>query len=220
MLSNNKPISTYKFRKVVLCFCLDLTAVQTSKLLGINRNTINKYFNMFRQLVYIHQLDQMKKFVGEVEVDESYFGPRRLKGRSTRRGRGTHKQPVFGIFERNGRVYTEIIADCSIRTLRKIMTGKIDLGSTIYSDSWTGYNGLVDVGFDKHFRVNHKKNEFSNFKGAHVNGIESFWSYTKRRLTKFNGVKKNFHLHLKECEWRWSKPSQELESELLKLLKC
>ena len=220
MVSQNKPISTYKFRKVVLCFCLDLTAVQTSKLLGVNRNTINKYFNMFRQLIYSHQLDQMKDFVGEIEVDESYFGPRRLKGRSTKRGRGTHRQPVFGILERNGRVYTEIIADCSIRTLRKIMTGKIDLKSTIYSDSWTGYNGLVDVGFDKHFRINHKKDEFSNRRGVHVNGIESFWSFTKRRLTKFNGVKKNFHLHLKECEWRWSKTSQELESELLKLLKC
>ena len=220
MVSQNKPIRTYKFRKVVLCFCLDLTAVQTSKLLGVNRNTINKYFNMFRQLIYSHQLDQMKDFVGEIEVDESYFGPRRLKGRSTKRGRGTHRQPVFGILERNGRVYTEIIADCSIRTLRKIMTGKIDLKSTIYSDSWTGYNGLVDVGFDKHFRINHKKDEFSNRRGVHVNGIESFWSFTKRRLTKFNGVKKNFHLHLKECEWRWSKTSQELESELLKLLKC
>ena len=161
----------------------------------------------------------MKQFVGEVEVDESYFGPRRVKGQATKRGRGTHRQPVFGILERNGRVYTEIIADCSIRTLRKIMTGKIDLKSTIYSDSWTGYNGLVDVGFDKHFRVNHKKNEFSNKRGTHVNGIESFWSYTKRRLTKFNGVKKNFHLHLKECEWRWSKTPQELESELVQIVK-
>lgn len=219
MASQNKPISTYKFRKVVLCFCLDLTAVQTSKLLGINRNTINKYFNMFRQRVYNHQVDQLKKFVGEVEVDESYFGPRRIKGRATKRGRGTHRQPVFGILERDGRVYTEIIADCSIRTLRKIMTGKIDLKSTIYSDSWTGYNGLVDVGFDKHFRVNHKRDEFSKGRGVHVNGIESFWSYTKRRLTKFNGVKKNFHLHLKECEWRWSKSPEELKSELLQIVK-
>ncbi len=30
-----------------------------------------------------------------------------------KRGRGTLKQPVFGIFERNGRVYsTEIVPDC------------------------------------------------------------------------------------------------------------
>jgi len=161
----------------------------------------------------------MKKFVGEVEIDESYFGPRRIKGKSTRRGRGTHKQPVFGIYERNGRVYTEIIPDCERKTLRAIITGRIDLESTIYSDSWSGYSGLVDVGYDKHFRINHKKDEFSNRKGIHINGIEAFWSYTKRRLTKFNGVKKNFHLHLKECEWRWNKSPKRLESELLRLLK-
>jgi len=162
---------------------------------------------------------KMKKFVGEVEIDESYFGPRRIKGKSTKRGRGTHKQPVFGIYERNGRVYTEIIPDCERKTLRAIITGRIDLESTIYSDSWSGYSGLVDVGYDKHFRINHKKDEFSNRKGIHINGIEAFWSYTKRRLTKFNGVKKNFHLHLKECEWRWNKSPKRLNSELLRLLK-
>jgi len=32
---------------------------------------------------------------------------------------------------------------------------------------------------------------------AIINGIESFWSYAKRRLAKFNGVlRKTFHLHL------------------------
>ena len=219
MSRNYRQLSTYKVKKIISCFCLDLTATQTSLLLGINRNTINKYFNRFRQLIYKHQMLKMKKFVGEVEIDESYFGPRRIKGKSTRRGRGTHKQPVFGIYERNGRVYTEIIPDCERKTLRAIITGRIDLESTIYSDSWSGYSGLVDVGYDKHFRINHKKDEFSNRKGIHINGIEAFWSYTKRRLTKFNGVKKNFHLHLKECEWRWNKSPKRLESELLRLLK-
>jgi hypothetical protein len=46
-----------------------------------------------------------------------------------------YKQPVFGIYERNGRVYTEIIPDCERKTLRAIITGRIDLESTIYSDS-------------------------------------------------------------------------------------
>ena len=32
--------------------------------------------------------------------------------------------------------------------------------------------------------------------GIHINGIENFWSFTKRRLAKFNGVKKHFDLHL------------------------
>ena len=37
----------------------------------------------------------------------------------------------------------------------------------------------------------------------HINGIESFWSFAKRRLAKFNGTTRNFELHIKECEWRW-----------------
>jgi len=42
---------------------------------------------------------------------------------------------------------------------------------------------------------------------------------TKRRLAKFNGVKSNFEFHLKECERRWNKKSDELQQELIKLLK-
>jgi hypothetical protein len=32
----------------------------------------------------------------------------------------------------------------------------------IYSDGWRGYDGLVDIGFDKHFRVHHGDNEFAS----------------------------------------------------------
>ncbi|MGP1486180.1 MAG: hypothetical protein ACTTJC_08915, partial [Campylobacter sp.] len=44
------------------------------------------------------------------------------------------------------------------------------------------------------------KNEFAN---NHINGKENFWGYTKDRLSKFKGIKKeNFLFHLKECEFR------------------
>lgn len=222
MYCNNKPISQYKIEKIIQCFCLDLSATQTSKLISLNRNTVNRYFNIFRKTIYQHQANQLKKFVGEVEIDESYFGPKRIKGKSGNFGRGTtYKQPVFGIYERNGRVYTEIIPNCKARTLHAIITGKISLKSTIYSDCWQGYAGLVDVGYDKHFRISHKDNQFSEEnKNAHINGIEAFWSFIKRRLTKFNGVKKNFNLHLKESEWRWNKKPEVLKYELAKMLRC
>jgi len=73
--------------------------------------------------------------------------------------------------------------------------------------------------FDKHYRVNHSKNEFVAG-DSHINGIESFWSFAKRRLQKFNGVsKETFYLHLKECEWRFNNRSKNLYLELLKLLR-
>ena len=49
--------------------------------------------------------------------------------------------------------------------------------------------------------------------------LKPFGLFTKRRLTKFNGVKKNFPLHLKECEWRWNKSELKLEKELTNMIK-
>ncbi|MBF0803715.1 MULTISPECIES: IS1595 family transposase, partial [unclassified Neisseria] len=136
----------------------------------------------------------------------------------SKRGRGTLKQPVFGIFERDGRVYTEIVPDCKKKTLQAVILGKVSLGSVVYSDSRRGYSGLVDAGYSKHLRVNHGQNEFADGTG-HINGIESFRSFTKQRPAKLNGVTKNFDLHLRECGWRWNRNSDELSYQLWGLLK-
>ena len=169
----NAHISERKFKEILRCFCLDLTAKQTSEMTNLNRNTINRYFNKFRErIVKLCQMDS--PFQGEIEVDESYFGARRVKGK---RGRGAKgKTIVFGLLKREGKVYTEIVPDAQKATLQAIIKGKVSVESIIYSDKWRGYDGLVDVGYDKHFRVNHSDNEFANGK-KHINGIESFWSY-------------------------------------------
>ncbi|PTQ87609.1 hypothetical protein SAMN05421510_10468 [Nitrosomonas ureae] len=51
--------------------------------------------------------------LGKVDVNESYFGAKRHRGfhGKFKRGHGTLKQPVFGVFERDVRVYTEIVPD-------------------------------------------------------------------------------------------------------------
>ena len=214
----NSKLSRFKDAKIIDCFCIDIDATKTAQVLGFNRKTINRYYLVFRRLIHDQQRAEKEQFVGVVEVDESFFGPTRLRGRPgpRKRGRGTLKQPVFGIYERNGRVYTELITDCSAHTLQAIIRGKVSPESVIHSDGWKGYDGLVDVGYDKHFRINKSKHFAS--KGVHINGIEAFWSFTKRRLTKFNGVKKNFELHLKECEWRYNKPTGQLVKELRTLI--
>jgi len=112
-------------------------------------------------------------------------------------------------------VYTEIVPDCSRATLQAIIRGRVDVESVIHSDKWRGYNGLVDIGYSKHFRVDHRDNKFSNGK-SHINGIESFWSFAKRRLQKFDGVsKKNFNFHLKECEFRFNNGNSDIYKILL-----
>jgi transposase-like protein len=212
-------LTNYQIKKIIKCFCADLNATQTGILLDFNRKTINRYYLIFRRCIYKQQQESLVKFFGTVELDESYFGYKRVRGvcMPPIRGRGTWKQPVFGIFERNGQVYTEIIPDGKRETLRRAIMGKVSIHSVIITDGWRGYNGLVDVGYDKHLRVDKTKG-FTNGKGVHINGIESFWSFTKRRLSRFNGIKKYFDLHLKESEWRWKKNQGEMEKELWRML--
>ena len=197
-------------------FSHDLDAQTIASLTQLNRNTVNRYLTLIRKRI-AEFCEQESPFKGEIEIDESYFGGKRLKGK---RGRGAYKKtPVFGILKRGGKVYTEIVPDCAKATLQGIIRGRVDPDSVIHSDGWRGYNGLVDLGYKKHYRVNHGSDEFVNFK-SHINGIESFWSYAKRRLAKFHGIADStFHLHLKECEFRFNYRNRDLYKILLKMFR-
>ena len=213
---NRSRISEHKFRQIVRLFSVDLDATQIAQLTGLNRNTINRYLTKIRQRL-VEYCDAQSPFSGEVEVDESFFGARRIKGK---RGRGASgKTIVFGLFRRNGHVYTEIVPDCSKVTLQAVIRGKVELESIIYSDRWRGYNGLVDVGYGKHLRVDHSRDEFAKGR-THINGIEGFWGYAKSRLVRFRGMSPaTFNLHLKECEFRFNHRGQDLYPLILKILR-
>lgn len=174
-------ISERKFRQLVRYFALDFTASDVAELTGLTRKTATTIFLKLRRRL-AEECERASPFSScEVEVDESYFGPRRARGR---RGRGTAKTIVFGIFKRNGCVYTEVVPDCRKRTLLAAIRGRVAPDAVIHSDGWRGYDGLVSVGYAKHLRVNRAADEFA--RGAnHVNGIESFWSFAKRRLQKW-----------------------------------
>lgn len=219
----NSKVSRYKIKKVLNCFSNDLTALQTAGVLWLHRNTINRFYNLFRNIIYEQQLKLFHelKMKGDVEMDESYFWAKRIRGfrGKLKRGRGTRKQPVFWLLKRDGKVYTEIIPNCSANTLETIVLEKVDHDSVILTDGWKWYDWLVDVWYDKHYRVVHSANEWSKWWWIHINWIEWFRSFTKRRMNKFNWVKKNFHLHLKESEFRYGKNKNDIYNELVILLK-
>ena len=210
-------IAEWKFRLLVRYFALDLPSSDVAELTGLTHKTVNTIFLKIRQRMAEDCERRSPLSAGEVEVDESYFGARRVRGK---RGRGASgKTIVFGLLKRDGKVYTEIVPDCKKATLQAIIRGRVAPEAVIHSDGWRGYDGLVDVGYSKHFRVEHGANVFA--RGTqHINGIESFWSFAKRRLQKFNGISSHtFYLHLKECEWRFNNRSKNLYQELLTLLR-
>lgn len=209
-------ISEPKFRQIIRYFALDLTASDTARLTGISVRSINNLYLKLR--VRLAQLaEHNAPLSGIVEMDESYFGAQRIRGK---RGRGAGgKTIVFGILKRGETVYTEIVPNAAKATLLKVIRGHLDVQSIINTDGWRAYDGLVDVGYEKHFRVHHGNNEFARG-NQHINGIESFWSYAKGRLAKFKGVAKHtFYLHLKETEFRFNHRHQNVYKTLLKMLR-
>ncbi len=210
-------ISEAKFRAIVRLFALDLEATKVAQLTGVSRRTVNRFFHAFR-IRMARESEQHAPIRGTVEIDESYFGRRRVRGK---RGRGAGgKTIVFGIFKRNGRVYTHIVPNAKRATLRAIIRGRVALNSVIHSDGWLGYDGLVDLGYRKHFRVEHADSVFVGRRGIHINGIESFWSTAKTRLAKRRGIRSEyFYLHLKECEFRFNHRRGNLYRVLLTLLR-
>ena len=209
-------ISEQKFREIIRCFALDLTASDTAKMTGISVRSINPIFLKIRHRIAT-LCEQSSPLSGIVELDESYFVARRIRGK---RGRGASgKTIVFGILKRNGVVYTEIVPDASKASLIRVIRGHISADSEINTDGWKAYDGLVHMGYEKHYRVHHGSNEFARGK-QHINGIESFWSYAKGRLAKFHGISKEmFYLHLKETEFRFNHQHEDLGKILMKMLR-
>jgi len=210
-------ISEAKFREILRLFCVDLTSIQISELSGLSRNTINKILKAIR--IRISEQCEVESVFdqGEIELDESYFGARRVRGK---RGRGAHgKTIVFGIIKRHDKVYTQIVKSCTAKELQSIVKDKVPKESAIYTDTFRSYDGLVNMGYKKHYRIAHGKDEFAKDHN-HINGIENFWGLAKVRLSKFRGMHKStFKLHLKECEFRFNHRHEDLYHLLLKLIR-
>ena len=90
-----------------------MTALAAASIAVTNRNTVNRYYNYFRQLIIIDEKRKRQEFqvVKKAETDESYFGPSRIKDK---RGRGAEgKTIVFGLLKTNMYVYTQTLSDAT-----------------------------------------------------------------------------------------------------------
>ena len=214
-------ISEVKFREIIHYFSGDLTAVQIAYFSGISRNSINRILKKLRIRIAEFCEKESVFSKGEIEIDESYFGAKRVRGL---RGRGSGgKTIVFGLKQRQGKVYTQVIKNCSRAILMPLIQQRINKRATLFTDGFKSYDSLVNMGYQEHYRVHHGKNEFAkkekNIRN-HINGIENFWGLAKVRLSKFRGMnKRTFYLHLKECELRFNHRKDNLYKLLLKIIR-
>jgi transposase len=159
-----------------------------------------------REAIYNQTLIELKEanICGEIEMDETMFGGRR----SGKRGWGAAgKHIIFGMYQRNGKVFTFPISSRSRQQLLQIINKHLKPGSLYYTDDWHAYSFLS-------IRGNHVviTKDRGRPKGRnHLNGIEGFWSFAKNWLYQYRGVPQHhFHLYLKEIEFRFNHRNENL----------
>jgi transposase len=198
--------------ELLKAFCLAATAHHAARTLRCHYATAYAAYRRFRTTLAQMASQEKRKLLGELELDESYFGGRR-KGK---RGRGAvGKVAVFGILERAGRVFTVVVPDCTKETLMAKIRASTVKGSVFYTDEFLSYNEVHSHG--KHVPVNHQETFAEG--AAHSNGIEGFWSFAKRLYRHVHGVdRENFPLYLAEYEFRYNHRNDHLLTLLFERL--
>jgi transposase len=206
-----------QWKAIITWFLLEQSSKTIANRTGIERKRVLRALTWIRRVL---AQDVPDVFSGTVEVDETYVGGRwknkrrSIRDNGTKRGRGTKKQPVFGILCRNGQVWAEIVDTVEAATLQPLISSKVKKGSIVCSDSWRAYTGIASKGF-VHRMVNHTEREYSDGKGNHINGLEGFWGYLKRKLAAKGGIRRaKLFLYLGEYVWRYN---HRKESDNLKL---
>jgi len=199
-------LSRYQWRQIIQWFVLEQSVNKIRE-----QTTVSKYHILQTLLALRKQMlfDVPDAFEGIVEVDETYLGGQWKNKRKAQRleyhprGRGTLKQPVFGILCRSGQVWAELVSNVESSRIQPLIQKQVKRGSTICSDTWRGYTGIALKGY-VHRLVEHKK-EYVSRQGNHINGLEGFWGYLKRKLQAKGGIRRSrLHLYLAEYVWRYN----------------
>ncbi len=150
---------------------------------------------------------------GTVEMDETYIGGKRRGGK---RGRGTDKEAVVGIVQRQGSVRVQHVDNVRAVTLMPMLRDNVKLGSAVMTDEFPVYNRVSKDGY-LHEVVQHGIKEYVRG-NAHTNTIEGFWSQVKRSISGTHHAvsPKYLQFYLNEFVFRYN--HRESSSSMFQLL--
>lgn len=139
---------------------------------------------------------------GVVEADETYIG--RKPGRQMKPGRG-HKNTVFGLVERGGKVRTRHITGKEFAGIKRALKQNVSPDAVLMTDEASMYRNLGKK-FASHKTVNHSKKEYALEDGTSTNTIEGVFSVFKRGMvgTYQHCSPDHLHRYLAEFDWRYN----------------
>jgi transposase-like protein len=196
-----------------------ISSCEVAKDLGITQKSAWFMLHRIRKSMQNGSLVKIGGPESEVEVDETFIGGKaRNMHKSKKIGKGyqhrgiVNKTIVMGMLERGGNVTTKVIQDREKGTLHGHVAECIEAGTNVYSDEWGAYNGLSELDENyKHQVINHAEKYVDG--RVHTNGLENFWSLTKRTLAGTYVSVEPFHLfrYLDEQAYRFNNRKKPMD---------
>ncbi len=210
----SKSIARLKREIAILAgFYRLVPAYRLARDLGVDVKAVTRVYQRLREALYRLTELEADRLKREIGLDEAYFDGRR----KDRRGRGARdKSVVFGLLERDGKVYTKVVESVTAEELMRHIRARAGKGSVYYSDAFHGYQSLRCYG--AHRTVSHGRAPGGRRTQNPINGIEDFWSYARHILRNYRGVSRhNFPMYLKEIEYRFNHRKENLFKNFLRV---
>lgn len=170
-----------------------ISSYEMARALGITQKSA---WHMNHRIRLAMKLGTIEMMDGEVEADEAFVGGEPKNMHSRRRGTKGYsdKSAVLGILQRSrgespSRVRARSIPNATSVHLHSNIKETVKPGTTLYTDKWRGYWGLIEYA---HRMIDHRQ-EYVNG-SIHTNGIENFWSLLKRTIKGTYISVEPFHL--------------------------
>lgn len=177
-----------------------ISAKQIQRETGVTYKTA---WRIFRQIRSLLSEPDMQLEGSTVEIDETYFGGhiRGVKNKTK------NKSAIVGAVERGGNVVALATPDRTGATLLGMAKEYVMPESMVYTDEFTGYDGLkhMNQGY-KHRRIKHSAKVYVRG-DVHTNTIEGFWSLIKRGIGGvYHSVSKKYlQTYLDEYSFRYNR---------------
>jgi transposase len=158
---------------------------ELERTLGVTYKTAWRMGQQIRKLMTA--ADSFETLKGHIEADETIVGG--YQSLSDRKDSGSNKTIVMGLKERGGPIITHVVPNSKTDSLRRVVLGNVEPGSTVSTDELKFYSLLTRDGY-VHGVVNHKAGEYARGE-HHTNHVESFWRLFKESV-------KSTHIHISQ----------------------